>query len=134
MELPSHHDAPLQPPMGLSRALYLLYTGKTTKMPEALINISYDELFTHFTNELLADPAWAETEAGYNYFYLSNRNLTISWILEKEADRFATQAYHLIYHGIQVRDISPYKRIEADLPLPSNTLQPMSDEPPVLPK
>ncbi len=109
MEPPSHHDTSLQPPMELSRTLYLLYTGKMTRIPEELTNTSYDELFTHFTNELLADPAWAETEAGYNYFYLSNWNLTVSWILEKEADRFITQVYCLIHPEIQVRDISPYK-------------------------
>ncbi len=46
---------------------------------------------------------------GYNYFYFSNQNLTISWILEKEADRFTTQAYRLIHPRVQIRDISPYK-------------------------
>ncbi len=49
----------------LSRALYLLYTGKMVRMLEELINTSYDNLFNHFTNELLADPTWAEC---YNLF------------------------------------------------------------------
>ncbi len=95
--------------MELSRALYLLHTGKLVRTPEVLIHASYDDLFKHFTTELLADPAWAETKAGYDYFYLSNRDLAISWILEKEVDRFATQAYCLIHPGIQIRDISPYR-------------------------
>ncbi len=95
--------------MELSRALYLLHTGKLVRMPEVLIHASYDDLFNHFTTKLLADPIWAETEAGYNYFYTSNRNYNILWILEKEADKFATQAHCLICPDIQIRDISPYR-------------------------
>ncbi len=70
--------------MKLSRALYLLHTSKLVRMPEVLSNTSYDELFYHFTHELLADPAWAETDAGYDYFYWSNRNISVLYILEKE--------------------------------------------------
>ncbi len=134
MEPPFPHEVIPQPPMELSRALYLLYTGKMVEIPEELFNTSYDILFTHFTNKLLADPTWAEMEAGYNYFYFSNRNLAISWILEKEADRFATQVYRLIHPNIQIRNISPYQRIKAEMPLPSNTPHPMPDEPLVPPK
>ncbi len=70
--------------MKLSRALYLLHTGKLVRMPEVLSNTSYDELFYHFMHELLADPAWAETDAEYDYFYWSNRNISVLYILEKE--------------------------------------------------
>ncbi len=110
---PSFHDTPPQalpqPLMELSRALYLLHTGKLVRMLEVLIHANYDNLFNHFTDELLVDPTWAETEGGYNYFYMSNRNYNISWILEKEADRFTIQAHRLIHPDIQIRDISPYQ-------------------------
>ncbi len=83
--------------MELSSALYLLHTGKLVRMPKVSIHASYDDLFKHFTTELLTDPAWAEIKAGYDYFYMSNRNLAVLWILDKEANIFATQAYHLIH-------------------------------------
>ncbi len=70
--------------MELSGALYLLHTSKLVRTPEVLLNASYDKLFYHFTCKLLADPAWAEMEEGYNSFYWSNRNISVSYILERK--------------------------------------------------
>ncbi len=54
--------------MELSRALYLLYTGKMVEIPEELFNTSYDILFTHFTNKLLARPHLGRNGSGVQLF------------------------------------------------------------------
>lgn len=101
------HKTP--PLMMLNSALYLFSTSKVARMSDILLHAGYDDLFNHFTNKLLADPDWAETKAGFNYFYWLNRNIRVTYILEGEANRFATWAYNLIHPQAHIREISPYK-------------------------
>ncbi len=86
-------------PITISRALYLLATGKLVQVPDVLLCTPLDELFNHFREELVADQDWARTPAGIDYAYYG-----YSYILTEEATHFACQAYNMIHqnHPIQI--------------------------------
>ncbi len=114
--------------MTLSSPLYLLLMEKLTWMPEMLTYITYHNLFNHFAYKLLANPTWAETEAGINYFHYTQQNISVSYILQGEAGRFACQAYNLIHLDAPMGVISPYHQSQIDLPPLVDTPEPMLDE------
>lgn len=120
--------------MSLASALYHLSTGKLTWTPEILIQASYLDLFNHFVFKLLADPTWAEMEAGTDYFHYSNIHIPCQYILKGKAGWFTSQVYNLIHLDVPMREISPYQWPNIDLPLISYTPEPLPDELPVPPK
>ncbi len=100
---PQHHQSRTLPqpttPITITRALYLLATGKLVQIPNVLLCAPLEELFNHFKGELVADLDWARTPAGIDYNYYG-----YSYILNEEATHFACQAYNMIHrnHLIQV--------------------------------
>ncbi len=115
-------------PITITRALYLLSTGKLVQIPAILLHASLADLFNHFQKELLEDPNWAITPAGIDY-----DRYGMNYILREEASHFACTAYNMIHHDIQVEVPARYQRPQIDLPPITYTPEPMDNEPPVVP-
>lgn len=115
LHLQSQHLNPLpgklpSPSQTLCSAIYLFNTGKLTRTLEVLLTATYDNLFKHFVHKLLANPAWAETEAGYNYFHYSQKmKISINYILQAKAGQFACLLYNDIHPETPIGVISPYR-------------------------
>ncbi len=115
-------------PITIAQALYLLATGKLVQIPDILLHAPLEELFNHFKEELVVDQDWARTPAGIDYAHYG-----YGYILNKEAIHFTCQAHNMIHldHLVQIPD---HYRPKIDLPPMTYTPEPMSDEPPVLPR
>lgn len=115
--------------MTMSRALYLLSTGKLAQIPEMLFRAPLIDLFNHFMNELVEDPDWASTPAGIDYNHYG-----YSYILKEEARHFATFAYNMIHQEQTIQVPARYRRPSPDISLIVSTPEPMNDSPPVPPQ
>ncbi len=113
-------------PITITRALYLLATGKLVQIPDILSNATLDELFNHFKEELVVDQDWARTLAGLDYAHYG-----YSYIINEEALHFACHAYNMIHSDHPVSIPDHYQHPEIYLPPITYTPEPMEDEPPI---
>ncbi len=119
------------PLMTLPEAIHLFETGTFIQMPEVLIWADYDNLFRYFAYELPSIPVWASTNARTDYFYFSEKGITVDNILQHDAGQNACLLYNEIHPEAPMRVLSPYQRIMINL-LPDIKIQKlMPDEPPV---
>ncbi len=110
----------------IARALYLLATGKLVHIPDVLLLAPFELLFNHFKEELVADPDWTRTLARIDYAYYGYK-----YILNTEANHFASQAYNMIHQDLPIQVPACYQRPQIDLPPITYTLEPMDDKHPV---
>ncbi len=113
-------------PITISRALYLLATGKLTRIPDVLCLAPLIDLFNHFLDELVVDQDWARTPAGINYTHYG-----YGYILKEEARHFTCYAYNMIHLDQPIKVPTRYQEPEIDLHPIVYTPEPMQDEPPV---
>ncbi len=113
----------------ISRALYLLVTGKLAWIPDVLYHAPLIDLFNHFLDELVVDQDWARTLAGIDYNHYG-----YSYILKEEARHFACYAYNMIHPDQPIEVPTHYQRPKIDLPPIVYTPEPLQDEPPVPPR
>ncbi len=118
----------LTTPITITRALYLLSTGKLVQVPAVLTRATLGDLFNHLQKELVEDPNWVITLARMDYGHYG-----MNYILKEEATHFACTAYNMIHRDQQVEVLTRYQWPQIDLPPIVYTPEPMDDEPPVPP-
>ncbi len=94
-------QTPTLPPMMLSNAIHIhemtRFDDLTISIPEILVQVDYNDLFSYFAYELPFILAWRNTKAGNDYFMNKQRNLPADEILQYEAGRNACLLYNEIH-------------------------------------